>query len=209
MPDRRRHRSCLRGGVCTAGRGAPGHDTDIITDGAITSAIVAHWPWTDAERPQTDPDFVPIPPHGPDDIPSSTTPCRSVNAQRDRPHRTARGTGVAQVLPQTKDPKKLLEAFEYFCQHLRLHQAPRARAHQVRPVTSRQEQSVDLWIRNRYSLMLKARQLGFSTLVTVYAFWLTFFYPDRVVIMLSSAPSATPSSCWPRRSTPTASCPSG
>ena len=27
-----------------AGRGAPGHDPDIITDGAITSAIVAGWP---------------------------------------------------------------------------------------------------------------------------------------------------------------------
>ena len=27
-----------------AGRGAPGHDSDIITDGALTSAIVAGWP---------------------------------------------------------------------------------------------------------------------------------------------------------------------
>ena len=27
-----------------AGRGAPGHDTDVITDAALTSAIVAHWP---------------------------------------------------------------------------------------------------------------------------------------------------------------------
>jgi hypothetical protein len=27
-----------------AGRGAPGHDTDIITDAALTSAVVAHWP---------------------------------------------------------------------------------------------------------------------------------------------------------------------
>ncbi|MET0786845.1 MAG: hypothetical protein ABWY25_09080 [Paenisporosarcina sp.] len=27
-----------------AGRGAPGFDTDIITDAAITSSIVAHWP---------------------------------------------------------------------------------------------------------------------------------------------------------------------
>ena len=53
----------------TMGRGAPGHDMDVITDAALTSAIVAHWPWTDAERPQTDPDFVPIPPHGPDDVP--------------------------------------------------------------------------------------------------------------------------------------------
>lgn len=27
-----------------AGRGAPGHDADIITDAALTSAIVAGWP---------------------------------------------------------------------------------------------------------------------------------------------------------------------
>lgn len=26
------------------GRGAPGHDTDIITDGDITAAVVANWP---------------------------------------------------------------------------------------------------------------------------------------------------------------------
>jgi hypothetical protein len=31
-------------GALQAGRGAPGHDSDIITDGAITSAIVAGWP---------------------------------------------------------------------------------------------------------------------------------------------------------------------
>jgi hypothetical protein len=27
-----------------SGRGAPGHDVDIITDAALTSAINAHWP---------------------------------------------------------------------------------------------------------------------------------------------------------------------
>ena len=27
-----------------AGRGAPGHDSDIITDGMITAAVQAHWP---------------------------------------------------------------------------------------------------------------------------------------------------------------------
>ena len=27
-----------------SGRGAPGHDSDVITDGDITSAIVANWP---------------------------------------------------------------------------------------------------------------------------------------------------------------------
>lgn len=36
-----------------AGRGAPGYDTDIITDAAITAAIVANWP--------ADPTVVPAP----------------------------------------------------------------------------------------------------------------------------------------------------
>lgn len=30
------------------GRGAPGHDTDIITDGDITAAVQAHWPQDEA-----------------------------------------------------------------------------------------------------------------------------------------------------------------
>ena len=34
-----------------AGRGAPGHDADIITDAALTSAINAHWPWAEGEEP--------------------------------------------------------------------------------------------------------------------------------------------------------------
>jgi hypothetical protein len=35
-----------------SGRGSPGHDADVVTDGAITSAVVANWP----------PDPEPIPP---------------------------------------------------------------------------------------------------------------------------------------------------
>ena len=33
-----------------AGRGSPGYDYDVVTDGAITSAVVAHWP-ADPEPP--------------------------------------------------------------------------------------------------------------------------------------------------------------
>ena len=33
------------------GRGAPGHDVDVITDAALTSAIVAHWPYEEGEGP--------------------------------------------------------------------------------------------------------------------------------------------------------------
>ena len=34
-----------------SGRGAPGHDVDVITDAALTSAIVAHWPYAEGEGP--------------------------------------------------------------------------------------------------------------------------------------------------------------
>ena len=34
-----------------AGRGAPGHDSDVITDAALTSAISAHWPYAEGEAP--------------------------------------------------------------------------------------------------------------------------------------------------------------
>jgi hypothetical protein len=34
-----------------SGRGAPGHDTDVIPDASITSAIVAHWPYVNGEAP--------------------------------------------------------------------------------------------------------------------------------------------------------------
>jgi hypothetical protein len=33
-----------------AGRGAPGHDTDVITDAALSAAVSAHWP-PDPEPP--------------------------------------------------------------------------------------------------------------------------------------------------------------
>jgi hypothetical protein len=34
-----------------SGRGAPGHDTDIITDENITAAVQAHWPYAEGEAP--------------------------------------------------------------------------------------------------------------------------------------------------------------
>jgi len=86
--------------------------------------------------------------------------------------------------PRTDDPAKLLEAFTYFCRHYWYVKHPE-RGRIKFDLFESQVDSADLWIRSRYSLMLKARQLGFSTLVATYAFWLSYFYSDRVVIMLS------------------------
>jgi Terminase large subunit, T4likevirus-type, N-terminal len=81
-------------------------------------------------------------------------------------------------------PFAQLEAFRYFCEKYWFVKHPdKGRTPFV--LFDSQVESVDLWLRNRYSLMLKARQLGFSTLVATYAFWLSFFYSDRVIIMLS------------------------
>lgn len=48
-----------------------------------------------------------------------------------------------------------------------------------------QEVALDHWRDNRYSLTLKARQIGYSTLVAAHAFWEAYFQPDREIIMLS------------------------
>jgi len=41
------------------------------------------------------------------------------------------------------------------------------------------------WDNNRYSLTLKARQIGWTTLVAAHQFWLAFFHPDQNIIDLS------------------------
>ena len=41
------------------------------------------------------------------------------------------------------------------------------------------------WANERYSLTLKARQIGWSTLVAAHQFWLAFFHSDQNIIDLS------------------------
>ena len=48
-----------------------------------------------------------------------------------------------------------------------------------------QAEAIDHWAKNRYSLTLKARQIGWSTLVAAHQFWLAFFHPDQNIIDLS------------------------
>jgi hypothetical protein len=86
--------------------------------------------------------------------------------------------------PDTRDPQRLLEAFTYFCHRYWYIKHPE-RGRIPFDLFDAQTASVDLWLNNRYSLMLKARQVGFSTLVATFAFWLTFFYSDRSIVMLS------------------------
>jgi hypothetical protein len=48
-----------------------------------------------------------------------------------------------------------------------------------------QQEIVWAWIKNRRNICLKARQIGFSTLVAAFTLWLAFGWPDRHIVMLS------------------------
>jgi hypothetical protein len=77
-----------------------------------------------------------------------------------------------------------LEAFVYFCEnywHIKHPERGRIKFE----MREAQVETMRVWMSERYSIVLKARQIGFSTLAAAYAFWLVFFRPDRFVVMLS------------------------
>ena len=48
-----------------------------------------------------------------------------------------------------------------------------------------QIEALKLWVSGSNSITLKARQIGWSTLVGFYAFWLAYFNPETKVLFLS------------------------
>ena len=48
-----------------------------------------------------------------------------------------------------------------------------------------QSDALEHWGENRYSLTLKARQIGWTTLVAAHQFWLAYFHADQNIIDLS------------------------
>ena len=48
-----------------------------------------------------------------------------------------------------------------------------------------QREAVVEWSQQRYSLTLKARQIGWTTLVAGHQFWLAYFHPDQNIIDIS------------------------
>ena len=86
--------------------------------------------------------------------------------------------------PNTQDPGKLLDGFIYFCEHYWYIRHPEKGRIKFE-LFEAQIETVQSWLNHRYSLILKARQIGFSTLLAAFAFWLTFFFADRPVLMLS------------------------
>ena len=86
--------------------------------------------------------------------------------------------------PQTKDQAKLAEGFLYFCENY-WHIRHPERGRITFDLFEAQVETITSWFGTRYSLILKARQIGFSTLVATYSFWNAFGYADRPILMLS------------------------
>lgn len=86
--------------------------------------------------------------------------------------------------PVGSTPEELARGFEYFCENYWYIRHP-AEGRILFKLYDSQRETVRAWCGSRYTIILKARQIGFSTLVAAFAFWLTFFYADRSVIMLS------------------------
>lgn len=86
--------------------------------------------------------------------------------------------------PENASLEEQVEAFVYFCEtywHIKHPEQGRIKFE----MREAQIDTITIWMSERYSVVLKARQIGFSTLGAAYAFWLAFFYPDRFIVMLS------------------------
>lgn len=79
---------------------------------------------------------------------------------------------------------ELVEAFSYFCAtYWTIRHPERGRIKFV--LREAQQDTAKVWIEDRYSIVLKARQIGFSTLAAAFVFWESFFWGDRFTVMLS------------------------
>jgi hypothetical protein len=76
-----------------------------------------------------------------------------------------------------------IEAFTYWCEHYVFIKHPQGR--RIFDMRDAQRETVRIWLSDESSIVLKARQIGFSTLAAVLSLWLTMFYRDRYIIMLS------------------------
>ena len=85
--------------------------------------------------------------------------------------------------PNTDVPIDLLVGFEHFCENYWTIQHP-AHGRMKFKLFDSQREAVLGWMSCRYSINLKARQVGWSTLVAAYAFWAAQ-YGDRPILLLS------------------------
>lgn len=79
-----------------------------------------------------------------------------------------------------------LEAFSYFCRtYWKIRHPDPHRGRILFELSDAQLEATECFLSERYSLFLKARQIGFSTLVSAFCFWRTYGYGDTFVAMLS------------------------
>ena len=81
-------------------------------------------------------------------------------------------------------PVEEAEAFLYFCRtywHIRHPKRGKIKFHPYEG----QVTALRAFVEHDRVICLKARQIGWSTLVAAFAFWATFFWSDRYVVMLS------------------------
>ena len=86
--------------------------------------------------------------------------------------------------PENATPEELAEAFAFFCENFASIKHPNKGRIPFK-LRDAQKETVKVWLSDRYTIVLKARQIGFSTLAAAYAFWIAYFWPDRFVVMLS------------------------
>lgn len=86
--------------------------------------------------------------------------------------------------PEDASESDLADAFEHFCTNYWFIRHPE-RGRILFEMRDAQKETAYAWIANRNSIVLKARQIGFSTLAAAFAFWEVFFWQDRFEVMLS------------------------
>jgi len=87
---------------------------------------------------------------------------------------------------KTTNTIEKIEAFKHFCrEHWRIVHPDPDRSRIPFELSDAQQDAIEAMMEERYTLFLKARQIGFSTLVATYCFWLTFGYDARRIVMLS------------------------
>lgn len=86
--------------------------------------------------------------------------------------------------PEDATDEQLADAFSHFCSTYWFIRHPE-RGRILFEMRDAQYETALAWIQNRYSIVLKARQIGFSTLAAAFSFWETFFFSDRLEILLS------------------------
>ena len=87
-------------------------------------------------------------------------------------------------LRQEAEWRKCVRSEKYFLEHYWYIAHP-AEGRILFKLRKAQAEALEHWGEYRYSLSLKARQIGWTTLVAAHQFWLAFFHADQNVIDLS------------------------